>query len=305
MTDRPTSTRHLVTDDEAGHRCDRVIATIAGVARSVVADAFARDAVRRNGIATKPSTLAESGDLLEFDVATPPPLDARPQSLPLTIVFEDDEILVVDKAAGMVTHPARGTRDGTLANAIAAHVADLPGDPLRPGLVHRLDRDTSGLLLVAKTEHALHVLGRAMERRAIVREYLGLVIGTPDHERGTLDGAIGRDPTHPLRFTVRSDGRHAVTHYELRERLVRAAELCFRLETGRTHQIRVHLAAFGHSIIGDPIYGRREARVDLRGQAPGRAWRLGFQHPSTGEAMRFEREPPDAYVRAREALRRP
>jgi len=212
-------------------------------------------------------------------------------------------LLVVDKPAGMVTHPAHGARDGTLVNALLAHVGTLPGDLVRPGLVHRLDRDTSRLLVVAKTDAALRSLGKAMMRRAIEREYLGLVVGVPEHARGTIEGAIGRDPRNRLKFAVRGDGKPAVTHYEVREALDGHSELVFTLETGRTHQIRVHLAAFGHPIVNDPLYGRREPRVDLPGQAL-HAWRLRLRHPFTGAPLAFEAAPPPAYVRAREALRR-
>jgi 23S rRNA pseudouridine1911/1915/1917 synthase len=259
--------------------------------------------VLRNGVAvSKASTLLEAGDRLEFDIAAAPPLEVLPQDIPLAIVFEDDDVLVVDKPAGMVTHPAHGSRDGTLVNALLAHAAGLPGDPLRPGLVHRLDRDTSGLLVVAKTEAALRALGIAMQRRFIEREYLGLVGGIPDRERGTVDGPIGRDPNHRLKYAIRADGKPAVTHYEVREPLVRTSELLFKLETGRTHQIRVHMHALGYPIVNDPIYGRRDARVDLPGQAL-HAWRLRFRHPVSRQDLAFEAEPPPGYRAAREALR--
>ncbi len=231
-----------------------------------------------------------------------PPLEAHAEAIPLEIAYEDDDIVVVVKAAGMVTHPAHAARDGTLVNALLAHAGDLPGEPLRAGLVHRLDRGTSGLILVAKTAPALRTLGNAMRKRLIEREYLGLVAGIPEAESGTIEGAIGRDPRYRARFAVRSDGRHAVTHYALRERLDGASELQFRLETGRTHQIRVHMAAFGHPVIGDPLYGRREARVDIERQAL-HAWRLRLHHPRTGERLEFESLPPADYVRARDALR--
>jgi 23S rRNA pseudouridine1911/1915/1917 synthase len=203
----------------------------------------------------------------------------------------------------MVTHPAHGARDGTLVNALLAHAGTLPGDPLRPGLVHRLDRDTSGLLVVAKTEAALRSLGKAMMRRAIERDYLGLVAGVPERAKGTIEGALGRDPVNRFRFALRSDGKPAVTHYELREALGAHAELVFRLETGRTHQIRVHMAAFGHSIVNDPLYGRRDERLQLPGQAL-HAWRLRFRHPVSGEPLAFEAAPPPAYLHARDVLRR-
>jgi 23S rRNA pseudouridine1911/1915/1917 synthase len=258
--------------------------------------------VLRNGVAVKPSTSVEPGDTIAYEVMLAPPLVVLPESVALAVVFEDDDVLVVDKPAGMVTHPAHGSRSGTLVNALLGHAGALPGEPLRAGLVHRLDRDTSGLLLVAKTPAALRTLGKAMQKRYVEREYLGLVAGIPEAERGTIEGAIGRDPRNRLRFAVRSDGKPAVTHYELRERLVRASELTFRLETGRTHQIRVHMAAFGHPLVGDALYGRHEPRVRIGGQAL-HAWRLRLRHPRTGEQLAFETEPPAAYRSARDALR--
>ncbi len=255
-----------------------------------------------NGTVPKQATPVAAGDVLEFAIAPRELLAAKPQEIALDVVFEDDAILVVDKPAGMVTHPAHGARDGTLVNALLAHVANLPGDPLRPGLVHRLDRDTSGLLVVAKTEAALTTLGKAMMRRAIDRTYLGLVAGIPPHPKGTIDGALGRDPHNRLKHAIRADGKPAVTHYEIRERMRDAAECTFVLDTGRTHQIRVHLMALGYPILNDPVYGKIDPRVDLPGQAL-HAWRLGFKHPTTGEPLAFEAPPPYDYARAVEALR--
>jgi 23S rRNA pseudouridine1911/1915/1917 synthase len=259
--------------------------------------------VTLNGVAVKRSTAVEAGDELRYALTAREELSAAPEAIPLDVVFEDDEILIVDKPAGMVTHPAHGARDGTLVNALAAHVAGLPGDPLRPGLIHRLDRDTSGLLAVAKTDRSLRILGKAMMRRAIEREYLGLVLNVPEQPEGTIEGAIGRDEHNRLKYAIRAEGRPAVTHYALREKLNGSAELSFRLETGRTHQIRVHMAAFGLPIVNDPVYGRRDPRVTLPGQAL-HAWRLRFRHPATGAPLEFESPPPPAYVAARDALRR-
>jgi 23S rRNA pseudouridine1911/1915/1917 synthase len=294
---------HVVGDGEAGLRCDIVVARTAGAPRSAVAEALRAGRVLLNGLPAKASTPVAVGDTIDYEL--PPgaaPLEARAQAIPLEIAYEDDDIVVVVKAAGMVTHPAHSAREGTLVNALLAHAGELPGEPLRAGLVHRLDRGTSGLILVAKTAPALRTLATAMRKRLIEREYLGLVAGIPAAERGTIEGAIGRDAKQRARFAVRSDGRSAVTHYEVREPLVRASELAFRLETGRTHQIRVHLAAFGHPVIGDPLYGRSDPRVDLDHQAL-HAWRLRLRHPRTGEPLAFESEPPADYVRARDALR--
>jgi len=300
----PEAGSHTVTATEAGARCDIAVARLSGASRARVAAAIRSGAVRLNGEIPKGATPVADGDRREFAIAEVPVLDAQPEDIALDIVFEDDVLLVVDKPAGMVSHPAHGARDGTLANALLAHAQSLPGDPLKAGLVHRLDRDTSGLLLVAKTEAGLRALGKAMERRAIERIYLGLVVGIHEHRAGTIDGALGRDPHNRLKYAIRADGKPAVTHYQLREKLAGHSELQFVLETGRTHQIRVHMAAFGHPIVNDPVYGRIDARVDLPGQAL-HAWRLRFQHPFTNVPLEFEASPPADYQAAREALRRP
>jgi 23S rRNA pseudouridine1911/1915/1917 synthase len=293
---------HTVEIAEAGLRCDVLLARLSGASRAVVTEAIRSGRVRRNGAEPRPSAPLAAGDLLEYDIVPPLPPVAVARPFPLDIVFEDDVLLVVNKPTGMTTHPAHGVREGTLADALLAHAGALPGDPLRPGLVHRLDRDTSGLLVVAKTAEALGALGKAMMRRYIEREYLGLVQGIPEHAQGTIVGAIGRDPQQRFKYAVRAEGKPATTHYTLRERLVRASELVFRLETGRTHQIRVHMAAFGHPIVADPLYGRPDPRVHLEGQAL-HAWRLRFRHPGTREELSFEVDPPETYARAREALR--
>jgi 23S rRNA pseudouridine1911/1915/1917 synthase len=293
---------HTVAAAEAGSRCDVAVARVSGASRGAVALAIRAGTVTLNGHVPKPAMPVAEGDVLEFSIATPPPLGALPEDIALDIVFEDDALLVVDKPAGMVTHPAHGARDGTLVNALLAHAGALPGDPLRAGLVHRLDRDTSGLLVVAKTAEALRLLGKAMMGRGIERTYRGIVVGTPEHPKGTIDGALGRDPHNRLRYALRADGKPAVTHYELREKLHDASELTFTLETGRTHQIRVHVAALGHPIVNDPVYGRVDERLDLPGQAL-HAWRLGFAHPLTREALAFEAPPPADYLAALAILR--
>jgi 23S rRNA pseudouridine1911/1915/1917 synthase len=292
-----------VTEAEAGARCDVAIARVTGASRGQVADAIRAGRVRLNGLAPKQATPVAAGDVLEFAIEERVKLEAKPEDIALDIVFEDDVLLVVDKPAGMVTHPAHGARDGTLVNALLAHAQNLPGDPLRPGLVHRLDRDTSGLLVVAKTQAALAALGKSMMRRQIGRTYLGLVQGIPTHPKGTIDGALGRDPHNRLKHAIRADGKPAVTHYEVRERFRDTVECAFVLETGRTHQIRVHMMALGYPIFNDPVYGKIDARVDLPGQAL-HAWRLAFAHPVTGEALAFEAPPPVDYVAAVEALRK-
>lgn len=255
-----------------------------------------------NGELAKPSLLLREGDIVDYEVTARPDFVVEPEDLPLDVVFEDDDLLIVNKPAGMVTHPAHGASDGTLVNALLAHAPSLPGERVRAGLIHRLDRDTSGLIAIAKTPEALSTLGRAMQKRYIQREYLALVRGIPDAPEGTIDGPIGRDPTNRLRFAIRTDGKPAVTHYTLREKLNAAAELLVQLETGRTHQIRVHLATIGHPVINDPIYGRSDHRLAVPGQAL-HAWSLDLKHPRTKERLHFEVEPPPEYLATREFLR--
>jgi len=288
--------------EDAGKRADLVVAHRTGISRSLVAEAAARGDLRVNGGAVRGSYLLAEGDAIECEVAPRPPLIVEAESIDIPIVYEDDDIIVVDKPAGMVTHPAHGATSGTLVNAILGHTGSLPGDTLRPGLVHRLDRDTSGLLLVAKNSEALSFLSKGMKARHISREYLGLAVGIPARSKGTINGAIGRDPHNRLRYAITSGGKTAVTHYEIRERLKNAAELTFRLETGRTHQIRVHMAALGNPLVNDPVYGKTDGRFELPGQAL-HAWRLGFLHPRTRQAMAFETDPPPEYRAARELLR--
>ncbi len=295
--------QHVVTPDEAGKRADVIVAHHTGFSRSLVADAVRRGEVRVNGNAVKGSYLAASGDVIDYVLLERPAIAVEPEAIDLSIIFEDDDVIVIDKAAGMVTHPAHGATSGTLVNALLAHVRSLPGDALRPGLVHRLDRDTSGLIVVAKSESALSALGKAMKARHISREYLGLVTGVPQHPRGTVDGAIGRDPHNRLRYAITAEGKPAITHYEIRQGLHNAAELLFRLETGRTHQIRVHMAAMRHPLVNDPVYGKTDPRFDLPGQAL-HAWRLSFRHPRSGREMVFQADPPAEYTSAKALLGR-
>ncbi|MBV8369498.1 MAG: RluA family pseudouridine synthase [Candidatus Eremiobacteraeota bacterium] len=295
---------HIVGSLEAGLRLDVLLAKLTGFSRSHVAAALRAGAATVNGASGKPSTLLEPGDRVEYAIEPPRPLAAEPEAIALDVVYEDDDLLVVDKPAGMVTHPAHGATDGTLVNALLAHAPALPGERVRAGLVHRLDRDTSGLLLVAKTDEALGTLGRAMQARYIEREYRGIVAGVPDDPQGTIRGALGRDPLNRLKYAIRAEGKPAVTHYVLREKLAGASELTFTLETGRTHQIRVHMAALGHPVLNDPLYGRSDARLPLPGQAL-HAWRLRFKHPRTQQMMSFESEPPPEYLATLVLLRAP
>jgi len=244
-----------------------------------------------------------SGELVSVVEHAEPAEEAEPPAL--DVVYEDDHLLVVDKPAGLVTHPAPRHRGPTLAGALRDRAAGGP-DPERAGIVHRLDRDTSGLLVVAKTDEAHAALQAQLRRREVRRGYLALVVGHPDALSGTIDAPLGRDRARRATVSTRSDRpRAAVTHFEVLERLPRTALLRVRLETGRTHQIRAHLAAIGHPVCGDPAYGGRDCgrRLALARQFL-HAETLMFRHPTSGECMRCESKPPVELRRALDVARR-
>jgi len=228
----------------------------------------------------------------EIVVTVPPPIAATPasESIPLTILYEDADIVVVDKPAGMVVHPAAGHFGGTLVNALLHHVQGLSGigGEQRPGIVHRLDKDTSGLLVIAKTLTAQTDLVRQLQARTVTREYRAVVHGRIARD-GKMEGAIGRDPRSRTRMAVVHSGKPALTHYKVLEKLARASVLACRLETGRTHQIRVHLQKLGHPIWGDPVYGPRNppATPQLPRQAL-HAEKLALTHPQSGETLQWQ-----------------
>jgi 23S rRNA pseudouridine1911/1915/1917 synthase len=255
--------------------------------------------------AEKSSMRVAAGQRVEVEIPPPAPSGVASQDLPLTILFEDDDLVIVDKPAGVVVHPAAGHSDRTLVNALLFHVKNLSGigGEVRPGIVHRLDKDTSGVMVIAKNDSAHRKLAAEWGTDRVRKEYLAIVYGTPRQQRGTIDGPIGRDPKNRKRMSVVGSGRSAVTDYAIEESLRHASLLRLRLRSGRTHQIRVHLKHLGHPIIGDPLYSGPQWRgiPDKRIQKaiasfPRQALhaaRLTIPHPRTGEAMTFESPMPE------------
>ncbi len=297
----------MAPDDAAGDRADRFLATAIGtLSRSRVKSLIeAGHATRDGAVFTQPADPVRAG--ATYELSPPAPVSALPlpENIALNILFEDRHLIVLDKPAGLVVHPAPGNQEGTLVNALLAYCGDsLPGigGERRPGIVHRLDRDTSGVMVVAKTEMSLAALSAAFAARDIERVYQALVWGLPAPAAGEIDGAIGRDPRDRKRMAiVARGGKPALTRYATRAVFHAAVGLLeCRLATGRTHQIRVHLSASGHPVVGDPVYLRRIPAVSkalpegLRGACldfPRQALHaavLGFRHPATGETLRFE-----------------
>ncbi len=289
---------------DRGRRLDVVVAgRFPQYSRSRVATLAGCGQVLVDDRPQKPAFRLRAGQRVRILAPPSDPVVVAPQPIPLQIVHEDADILVIDKPAGMTVHPAPGHPRGTLVNAVLAHVPDLSGiaGPLRPGVVHRLDKDTSGLLVIAKTDAAYRSLVAQLRARAVTRVYLALVRGTVREDRGVISAPIGRHPVHRTRMAVVPHGRPAVTHVTVQERLGGATLVECRLETGRTHQIRVHLRHIGHPVLGDPVYGGGGGGI---GRQALHAARLEFTHPRTGERIVCTAPLPEDFARVLDTLRR-
>jgi 23S rRNA pseudouridine1911/1915/1917 synthase len=286
-----------------GERLDIAVARQTGLSRAAAARLVDEGRVTVDGATRPKSHRVQPGELIEVAQAPAPPAPGPPPDF--EVVFQDDHLVVVDKPAGVVVHPGAGHEEGTLAQALAGVAAGGP-DPQRAGIVHRLDRDTSGLMVVARTEEVHGRLQEMIRRREVTREYLALVAGRPDAESGTIDAPLGRDRVRRTVVSTRSDrARSAVTHFWQIEALPRTTLLGVRLETGRTHQIRAHLAAIGTPVCGDARYGGGECgrRLGLTRQFL-HARALRFRHPMTGETLACESKPPADLRRAIDAAKR-
>ena len=301
----------LVGETEAGERLDRAAAALLGVPRAQLQRWVQQGCVRLNGRPARPAEHVRAGDCIEVEQPEPVVSELVPEPIAVPILFEDASLVVVDKPAGLVVHPGPGHSRGTLVNALLHHCGDLAGigGVLRPGIVHRLDRGTSGVMVVAKRDAAHAALARQFAEHSVERLYRAWVRALPGAEAGRIDQPIGRHPRDRKRMSVRTrSGREACTLWEVEQRFPAhgVARLAVRPQTGRTHQIRVHLSAHGMPLLGDPVYGRAGRRVGRRRsfsrlERPAlHAARLGFTHPATGERLQFETPPPED-LRALEA----
>ena len=295
-----------VTAEEAGQRLDGFLAeAMEELSRSRIQNLCEDGRITVNGKAAKKNQKLKAGDVIEVEVPAPAPTEIVPQDIPLDIIYEDDSVLVINKPKGMVVHPAPGHPDGTVVNAVMFHCgARLSGigGELRPGIVHRIDKDTSGLLMIAKNDKAHAALSAQLKDKSLSRVYEAIVIGRMRQDEGTVDAPIGRSLRDRKKMAVIEGGRHAVTHYETVARYNGYSHVRCHLETGRTHQIRVHMASIGHPLAGDEIYGKGREKTGLEGQCL-HAGRLRFIHPDTGEAMEVTCPLPEYFTKFEEKLR--
>lgn len=278
-------------------RTDVFVSAAANITRSRAAEIINQVNVTVNGKPAKKNGRLKSGDKVEIVLPDAVKYEAEPENIPIEIVFEDDDLLVVNKPKGMVVHPAAGNYSGTLVNALLYRCGDsLSGinGVMRPGIVHRIDKNTSGLLMVAKNDTAHNFLAKQIKDHSFVREYRAVVYGELKQDSGVIDAPIGRHPIKRKQMAVVNDGRNAVTHFEVLERLNGFSYIKLRLETGRTHQIRVHMAYIGHPVAGDDVYGPKKVITSLNGQCL-HAQKLGFIHPKTQEYMEFDSELPEYF----------
>ncbi len=297
----------ILDSEDEGKRLDVYLAdNLEDYSRSYLQKLIKENRALINQEPGKNRTLLKEGDEVVIEIPEPKPLEIKAENIPIEIVYEDEVLLVVNKPQGMVVHPGAGNYEGTLVNALMYHcqgkLSSING-VIRPGIVHRIDKDTSGLLMVAKTDQAHRSLQKQLKDRTVSRRYLLLVHGVIEEEKAVIDAPIGRSPNNPLKMAVVDSGRFAKTHITVLERFEKYSLAEARLETGRTHQIRVHLQYIGHSLVGDPVYGPTKAHFSLKGQML-HAKTLGFIHPVTEEYMEFDSPVPDYFQEIISSLRK-
>ena len=288
---------------ESGIRLDKALADLTELSRSQANEAIKNGNILVNGKAVKAKYSVKEGDLVTYDLPEPEVLEYEAEDIPLDIVYEDDDVAVVNKPQGMVVHPSVGHTSGTLVNALMYHIHDLSSinGVVRPGIVHRIDKDTSGLLMIAKNDRSHQALAEELKDKKSLRKYLAIVQGNISNDRGVIEAPIGRSEKDRKKQAVTAKGKPAVTHFKVLERFGNYTLVELTLETGRTHQIRVHMAYIGHPVAGDPLYGPRKT---LKGNGQFlHAQTLGFTHPTTGESLRFSVEPPAIFQETLENLR--
>lgn len=288
----------LVGEEMEGERLDAFITVnIERLSRSMVKNLIRENKVLVNGEARRASYRVKEGEEVIVEVPEVKGVNIRPERIPLEIIYQDEDLAVVNKTKGMVVHPAHGNWSGTLVNALLYHIKDLSGinGELRPGIVHRLDKDTSGVMVVAKNDAAHRRLAEQIKDHTINREYIALVHGIIKEGLGTIEAPVGRSKADRKKMAVTAGGKPAVSEYRVMERFDNYTLVKVRLLTGRTHQIRVHFSYIGHPVAGDPLYGPARKHLGLHSQAL-HAYLLGFQHPSTGEYMEFTSPLPDYFA---------
>lgn len=293
----------VVIHEEKG-RVDKVLADRLEASRSQIQQWLKEGAVTCQGDPIRANYKVKAGDQLVIQVPEPESLDLEPEDIPLTIVYQDQDVAVINKPQGMVVHPSAGHPNGTLVNALLYHMTDLSSinDVVRPGIVHRIDKDTSGLLMIAKNDHAHEALAKQLKDKTSLRKYVALVHGNISHEKGTINAPIGRSKVNRKMQAVQEDGKPAVTHFTVLERFDQFTLVELQLETGRTHQIRVHMQYIGFPLAGDPVYGPKKT---LKGNGQFlHAKLLGFTHPTTGESMVFEAPLPELFEETLKKLRK-
>lgn len=298
----------IVEDVDAGKRLDSFLAekNTANYTRSFIGKMIEENLVLYNGKLSKASTKIKTGDRIELFEKEPEPLAVKGEEIPLEIVYEDDDLMVINKPRGMVVHPAPGHTSGTLVNAVLSHAGESLSSingVLRPGIVHRIDKDTSGLILICKNDFSHKALAKQLEEHSITRRYHAICSGRLKEEQGTVSAPIGRDEKNRKQQAINyKHGKEAITHYRLLENVQNASLLECRLETGRTHQIRVHMKSIGHPLLGDPLYGPKKNLYAIKGQAL-HAMVLGFVHPRSGEYMEFSADYPEDFQKLLNKLR--